>query len=125
MASLANQLGQKMNTLRLEADDNAAKAEELKGKVKSLEQENLAKEQEIKSLTHRNNLLEEEVEKLETGIKEAKALAADGSQASQNHESLSRRLQVLEEEAEKSDNVLKETTEKYVTHSIFPNMLAD
>lgn len=102
-----------MAALRAEADTNAAQADELKAKVKTLEQENMAKEQEIRSLTHRNQLLESEVEKLETGIKEAKALAADGTQSGQQAEALNRRLQVLEEEAENADRTLKETTEKY------------
>lgn len=112
MASVANTLMQKMQTLRLEADENAARAEELKAKVKVLEQENLAKEQEITSLTHRNQLLEGEVEKLEVSLKEAKNAAAEGAQSSQQSEALQRRLQVLEEEAEQADKTLKETTEK-------------
>ena len=53
-----------MNNLRLEAEEAQEKVEELKSKVKTLEQENLAKEQEITSLNHRNQLLEGEVEKL-------------------------------------------------------------
>lgn len=116
--SVANGFVQKMNSLRLEADENAAKADEMKAKVKQLEQENLAKEQEITSLTHRNHLLEAEVEKLETGIKEAKALAADGAQSGAQTEALNRRLQVLEEEAENADKTLKETTEKYRYHTV-------
>ena len=104
-----------MNSLRIEADENASKAEELKTKVKTLEQENLQKEQEITSLTHRNQLLEGEVEKLETGVKEAKALASESSQHGQQNEALTRRLQLLEEEAETSDKTLRETNDKYVT----------
>lgn len=114
MASVANTIAQKMQSLRLEADDNAAKYEELKGKQKTLEQENLAKEQEITSLTHRNQLLEGEVEKLENQLKEAKTAAAEGAQSGQQSEALQRRLQVLEEEAEQADKTLKETTEKCV-----------
>ena len=111
--ALAN-FHQKMNSLRIEADENASKAEELKTKVKTLEQENLQKEQEITSLTHRNQLLEGEVEKLETGVKEAKALASESSQHGQQNEALTRRLQLLEEEAETSDKTLRETNDKYV-----------
>jgi len=101
-----------MNSLRIEADESAAKAEELKGKVKSLEADNLQKEQEITSLTHRNQLLEAEVEKLETSIKEAKTAASESSQHSQQNESLTRKLQLLEEEAESADKTLRETNEK-------------
>lgn len=102
-----------MNSLRLEADESQAKVEVLQGKVKTLEQENLAKEQEITSLTHRNQLLEAEVEKLETGIKEAKTIAGDSAQHSTQNEALQRRLQLLEEEAEEADKNLRETNDKY------------
>lgn len=110
-SALAN-FQQKMNSLRIEADENASKAEELKAKVKTLEQENLQKEQEITSLTHRNQLLEGEVEKLETSVKDAKSAAGESSQHSQQNESLTRKLQLLEEEAESADKTLRETNEK-------------
>jgi tropomyosin, fungi type len=112
MATAFANFQQKMNSLRIEADENAAKAEELKEKVKKLEQDNLQKEQEITSLNHRNSLLESEVEKLETGIKEAKALASESSGHSTQNEALTRKLQVLEEEAEQADKTLRETNEK-------------
>jgi tropomyosin len=53
----------------LEADAAQEQAEQHKGKVKVLEQENLSKEQEITSLSHKNQLLEAEVEKLEASVK--------------------------------------------------------
>jgi tropomyosin, fungi type len=112
MAGALANFHQKMNSLRIEADENASKAEELKAKVKALEQENLQKEQEITSLTHRNQLLEGEVEKLETGIKEAKSLAGESAQHGQQNEALTRKLQLLEEEAESADKTLRETNEK-------------
>ena len=102
-----------MNSLRLEADEAHEKVEELKGKVKTLEQENLAKEQEITSLNHRNQLLEGEVEKLETSLKEAKDAATQSAQHDTQNEALQRRLQLLEEEAEEADRSLRETNEKY------------
>lgn len=103
-----------MEALRLEADDSAAKVEELSADKKRLEQENLAKEQEITSLTHKNQLLEAEVEKLESGLKDAKSLAEESTQAGTHNESLTRRLQLLEEEAEEADKNLREVNEKYV-----------
>jgi tropomyosin len=109
-----------MNSLRLEQEETQSKYEEVQAKVKVLEQENLAKEQEITSLSHKNQLLEAEVEKLEKGIKEAKAIAEQGSQAGTQNESLQRRLQLLEEEAEESDRQMRETNEKY-GHPPAPN----
>lgn len=112
--SILSSVTQKMNQLRLEADDSAAKVEELQGKVKTLEQENLSKEQDITSLQHKNGLLEGEVEKLETAIKDFKKAAEDGSQHSTTNEGLTRRLQLLEEEAEEADKTLREANEKWV-----------
>lgn len=105
---------QKMNQLRLEADDSAQKVEEMSAKMKALEQDNLAKEQEVTSLSHKNGLLEAEVEKLETMIKDFKKAAEDGTQHSSTNEALTRRLQLLEEEAEEADKTLREANEKYV-----------
>jgi len=104
-----------MNALRLEADESASKNEELKAKVKSLEQENLAKEQEITSLKHKNQLLESELEKIEGGLKDAKAAVDESAQHGTQNESLQRRLQLLEEEAEEADRNLRETNDKYVS----------
>ena len=105
-----------MESLRIEAETSQAQTEDLKAKVKVLEQENLAKEQEITSLTHKNQLLEAEVEKLETGIKEAKVAAEESNQHGTQNESLQRRLQLLEDEAEESDKNIRETNEKYDGH---------
>jgi tropomyosin len=102
-----------MNALRLEADEAHEQVEELKTKVKTLEQENLSKEQEITSLNHRNQLLEEEVEKLESSVKEAKSAADQSAQHDTQNEALQRRVQLLEEEAEENDRTLRETNEKY------------
>lgn len=102
-----------MSALRVEADDAHEQVEELKAKVKTLEQENLSKEQEIKSLNHRNQLLETEVEKTETSLKEAKDAASQSAQHDTQNEALQRRVQLLEEEAEENDKVLRETNEKY------------
>lgn len=101
-----------MNSLRLEADEAAAKAEELQSKVKNLEQENLSKEQDITSLQHKNNLLEAEVEKLETAIKDFKKAADEGQHHGTQNETLQRRLQLLEDEAEQADKTLREANEK-------------
>ena len=103
-----------MNALRAEADESAAKVEELSSKVRTLEQENLQKEQEITSLQHKNGVLEQEVEKLEGLHKDAKAAVDESAQHGTQNESLQRRLQLLEEEAEENDKNLRETNEKYV-----------
>lgn len=112
--SMLKTVTQKMNQLRLESEESAAKVEELQTKVKTLEQDNLAKEQEITSLSHKNGLLEADVERLEAAVNDFKKAAEDGTQHSTNNETLARRLQLLEEEAEEADKTLREANEKYV-----------
>ena len=101
-----------MNQLRLEADESSAKVGELQNKVKALEQENLAKEQEITSLSHKNGLLESENEKLDTSVRDLKKATTEGEQHGTHNETLQRRLQLLEEEAEVADKTLREANEK-------------
>ena len=103
-----------MESLRVEAEDATTKNEELTAKVKHLEQENMAKEQEITSLTHRNQLLEQENETLDGKHKEQKNIAEQGTHHSTENEALQRRLQLLEDEAEQADKNLRETNEKFV-----------
>jgi tropomyosin len=103
-----------MNSLRIEADEANGKVQELQDRVKTLEAENLAKEQEVTSLQHKNGLLEAEVEKLESNNKEIKATAEESTQHGRQNETLQRRLQLLEEEAEEADKNLRETNDKYV-----------
>lgn len=110
-----------MNALRLETDQAHAKNEELTARVKTLEQENLTKEQEIHSLTHRNSLLDAEVEKLEKALAEAKSAADTGAAHGSEVDSLNRKLQLLEEEAEEADKNLRETNEKQVALILFPH----
>jgi tropomyosin, fungi type len=101
-----------MNQLRLEADESAQKVEDLQARVKALEQENLSKEQEITSLSHKNGLLEAEVDKLDGSVKDLKKNADEGAQHGTQNETLQRRLQLLEEEAEQADKTLREANEK-------------
>ena len=101
-----------MNNLRVEADEKGAQVEELKAKVKTLEQDNLTKEQEITSLTHKNGVLEKSLEGSEEKLKEHKTALDESSQHGTQNEALQRKLQMLEEEAEEADRNLRETNEK-------------
>jgi hypothetical protein len=103
-----------MNSLRMETEEAQAQNEELRARIKVLEQENLTKEQEITSLSHRNTLLEEEVDKLEKALQDAKSAADSGAAHSTELDALQRKLQLLEDEAEEADKNLRETNEKYV-----------
>ena len=101
-----------MDRLKIDADEAAEKAEEYKAKLKTLEQDNMQKEQEITSLTHKNSVLESEVEKLEGQVKGYKDEAGAGAGASTQLENLQRKIQVLEEEAEESDRQIRELNDK-------------
>jgi len=109
---MAAQIKARMDALRTELDEAKEKAAELNEKVKVLQQENLAKEQEIRSLSHRNQLLEEEIEKMGGSLKEAKDAAKVNAQNDTQNEALQRRLQLLEEEAEEADKTMRETVDK-------------
>ena len=80
--------------------------------VKTLEEENTQKEQGITSLSHKNQVLEGEVEKLESSVKTYKDEATGGAAASSQVEAMQRKIQVLEEEAEESDRTIRELNEK-------------
>jgi tropomyosin, fungi type len=101
-----------MEKLRIEADETAAKNEELAAKVKALEQENLAKEQEITSLTHRNQLLDDKHEKIGSELTTLKKGADSIDTLREENENLKRRLEILEDEAEKADKDVREANEK-------------
>ena len=81
--------------------------------MKTLELSNTSKDQEITSLTHRNELLEKKLEEHEEKLDKFKGLENDESGARGERESLLRKVALLEEEAEQNDKTLKETTEKY------------
>lgn len=110
-----------MNALRLETDQAHARIEELAARVKVLEQENLTKDQEILSLTHRNTLLTDDLDKTEKVLAEAKSAADTGAAHGSEVDSLNRKLQLLEEEAEEADKNLRETNEKQVALILFPH----
>ena len=99
------------------ADISAPALDAAKAKVKQLESETTQKEQEITSLSHKNSVLEGEVEKLETQVKTYKDEAGAGAQAGSTAEGLQRKIQVLEEEAEESDRTIRELNEKCVRRS--------
>ena len=64
--------------MKLDAEKWQEKSDELSDRIKELEQENLEKDNQIQALTRKNQVLEEEVEKLETSLNEIKE-AADES----------------------------------------------
>lgn len=103
-----------MASLRKEAEDAVSRAEDAEAKNKKLEHEILGKDQEITSLTHRLQLSEANLEKVEDKLKEAKSVRDEHEQSKTTNESLQRKIQLLEEELDSAEKNLKETTERCV-----------
>ncbi|KAI6370181.1 hypothetical protein MCOR31_004747 [Pyricularia oryzae] len=115
-----DRIKEKMNQLRLEADESNAKVEELQSKVKLLEQENLSKEQEITSLQHKNGVLEGELEKLEENVKNLKKMADE------NAGHFERKVQALEAERDSWETKYEEMAKKYAsTQKELEDLLAE
>lgn len=117
-------MAQKLANLRAEADHALERAEQAEAKNKHFEQELLTKEQEIRSLTTRLNLLEDSNEKAEVQIRDMKSEASHNAQASQTVDGLNKKVQMLEEELDAAEKNVKETVEKYAGSSPvgnFPN----
>jgi tropomyosin, fungi type len=103
---------QRLASLRIEADRAVERAEAAEKKNKELEQLLLANEQDIKSLTHRNGLLETELEKNESTITEFKHEKAAGENSHTTLEGLTRKVQILEGDLENTENRLQESAAK-------------
>lgn len=101
-----------MAQLQADLDHSNEARDELTLKVKTLEQDNLAKEQEITSLTHQKAVLEKDVTTLEEQVKEHKDKASQHSTHTAEIEALTRKTHLHEEEAEQTERQLKETYEK-------------
>ena len=103
-----------MQSLRAEADNAVARAEEAEAKNKKYEQVLLEKEQEITSLQHKISVLDADLEKAEGKLADLKAAQEDGEQSKTANEGLQRKIQLLEEELDAADKNLKEAMDKYV-----------
>ena len=106
--------GQRLASLRAEADAAVARAETAEAKVKELEQQILSKDQEITSLNHKLTLAEEESEKYEAKLTEMKAQAQDSESSKSTNDALQRKVQLLEEELDAAEKHSKEVVEKCV-----------
>ena len=106
---------QRLQSLRAEADNAVARAEEAEAKNKKYEQTLLEKEQEITSLQHKISVLDADLEKAEGKLTDLKSAQEDGEQSKTANEGLQRKIQLLEEELDAADKNLKEAMDKYVS----------
>lgn len=105
---------QKLNNLRAEAEAAVERAEAAEAKNKQLELTLLQRDQDITSLNHRLALSDEQLEKAEGKLADAKHAHEEGDTAKSTAENLTRKIQILEEELDNAEKNLKETVEKYV-----------
>ncbi|RDB23365.1 Tropomyosin-2 [Hypsizygus marmoreus] len=110
--TMTERIREKMNQLRVEADNAVTRAEEAEAKNKNYEQLLLEKDQEITSLQHRLGVLDAELEKAEATITESKAAREEGEHSKMTNEGLTRKIQLLEEELDAAEKNVKETVEK-------------
>lgn len=101
-----------MNNLRLEADQAIERAEGAEAKNKKLEQLLLEKDQEITSLNHKLSVVDEQLEKAELSLQEAKRENMDNIGSKTTSEGLQRKIQLLEEELDAAEKNAKDTVEK-------------
>ncbi|KAJ2914659.1 hypothetical protein MD484_g5762, partial [Candolleomyces efflorescens] len=102
----------KLEALRIEADNNAERADAAEVKVKALEQAVLSKDQEIASLTHKLAMADEDNDKKDGQLNELKRGNLDGESSRQSADNLTRKVQILEDELDQSEKNLKEAVEK-------------
>ena len=72
----------------------------------------LQKEQEIASLSHKNSLLEVNLEKAEGKLHEHKSASEEHQSSRDTADGLQRKIALLEEELDAAEKNLRETTEK-------------
>jgi tropomyosin len=107
-----DRIKEKLTSLRVEADNAVARAEEAEAKNKKYEQLLLEKDQEIGSLQHRLSTLDGDLEKTEAKLAELKSAREEGETSKTTNEGLVRKIQLLEEELDAAEKNVKETMEK-------------
>jgi tropomyosin len=112
--------------MRAEADKAILRAEAAETKIKGLEEDSLGKDHTIASLTHKLQLANDELEKIEAELKKHKQDSLDAEQSKTTKDGLARKVELLEEELDAAEKNLKETVEKcaaiylsYADHNAF------
>ncbi|KAK9718826.1 tropomyosin-2 [Basidiobolus ranarum] len=103
---------EKLNALRAEVDLANARADEAESSLKKLNDSQNDRDQEIIGLQNKIQLLEEELEKAEGKLQDAKVLKEEDEQNRNYGENLLKKINLLEVQLETTENNLRETTEK-------------
>ncbi|OLY79722.1 Tropomyosin-2 [Smittium mucronatum] len=107
-----DKLKEKISNIRLEADAAAARADAAELALKQLNEQQNEREQEIISLQNRISLLEDELDRKEAKISEAKKMAEDVENSRDASDVLTRRINIVEEKLEAAESELQESKEK-------------
>ena len=98
--------------MRAEADQAIERLEAAESRIKALEDDALAKEHIITSLTRNLGVANEELEKIEAELKKRKQDSLEEEQSKTTKDGLARKVELLEEELDAAEKNLKETVEK-------------
>ncbi|OMJ26863.1 putative asparagine-tRNA ligase, mitochondrial [Smittium culicis] len=107
-----DKLKEKISNIRLEADAASARADAAELALKQINEQQIEREQEIISLQNRITLLEDELDRKESRIAEAKQLAEDHESTRDASDVLNKRIHLLEEKLETAELELQQTKEK-------------
>ncbi|KAF8949327.1 hypothetical protein BGZ47_006864 [Haplosporangium gracile] len=103
---------EKLAALREEVNAADARALEADSRAKVLQDEQIQKDHEITSLKNKLKLVEDDLEKAENRIAEAKLNLDEGETSKTVGEGLARKVSLLEAELDAAERNLRETTEK-------------
>lgn len=103
---------EKLNALRIEADNANARATESEQSAKKAQEALAAKELEVQSYSNKVSLLTAELERAESRIESGKANRAAEEQIQRQAEEYNRKITLLENELETAQRIYRETNEK-------------
>ena len=107
-----DKIREKINNFKHEAETWQEKYEDLRVKYKELEQVNADKDNEIRSLTTKNQQLNDDLEKMDKELGELKHAVENSSILSVNNDGLTKKNEKLEADLEDVTDQLKQTKEK-------------
>lgn len=110
---------QRLDALRKTTEQANDKTEELKAKLKAVEEEAYRKDYDITSLVYKNQILSGDAEKLEAALSEAKSNVESGAVRGSERDALKQKILIVEQEIDDKETKLREATTLYVTFNSY------
>ena len=101
----------------MESESSSARADKAEGDVKQLQTELSRRENEVLTLTNKVTLLQEELQRQEKRIEEAKIRQTQDDKETTIIESMQRTIGMLEQQVDEKERGRKEAVEMYVPYS--------